>query len=321
MTGLQTPVAFFIFNRPEQTKQSLAAIALVKPAILLVVADAARFEEEKILVEQTRLVLQSIDWPCTIHTNFASQNMGCKNRVSSGLDWVFSLVDQAIIIEDDCIPDPSFFEFCTAMLLRYASDESVAHVSGNRFFTAHITIDGDYYFSKYPHIWGWATWKRAWKNYDVGMKQWSKSKYQLLQKMVGHDKNQYQYWNTTLDSAHNNMVDTWDYQWLFTIWCKGQKAITPLSNLVKNIGFGPDATHTKDAESSLANLKITSLHTFHHTASPDINLLADDETFYTSFSNYSSKKNAIPVSDWYETLKRMKNWIRKVLRRWLISFV
>ncbi|MEN2383889.1 MAG: hypothetical protein KA716_33360 [Gloeotrichia echinulata DEX184] len=158
---LSTPIGFFIFNRPDLTAQVFEAIRQTKPHKLLVVADGPRFPEEEEKCLKTREVIKSVDWDCEVLTNFSEINLGCKYRVYSGLDWVFSQVEEAIILEDDCLPTPSFFYFCQTLLQRYRDDERVMHISGNNFQFGQSRTPYSYYFSKYNHIWGWGILEKS----------------------------------------------------------------------------------------------------------------------------------------------------------------
>ena len=256
---LSTPIAFIIFNRPDTTERVFAEIAKMKPMKLLVVADGPRAnrqgEAEK--VAATRAIIQGLDWECEVLTNFSDINLGCKRRVSTGLDWVFNQVEEAIILEDDCIPDPSFFQFCQEMLDLYREDKRVGMISGDNFHA--IDRPCSYYFSKYFHIWGWATWRDRWAlNYDVDMKTWPKLKNSTeLISMMGSSQ-PHNFWSKTFQKVFDGEIDTWDYQWVYANWVSNRVSIMPSQNLITNIGFGADATHTKN-KSPFANLQRYSL--------------------------------------------------------------
>jgi hypothetical protein len=254
---LSTPVALFVFNRPEHTARVLAAVARARPRTLLVVADGPRPDRpgEAERCEAVRELVERVDWECTILRDYADRNLGCRRRVSSGLDWVFSECERAIILEDDCVPDPSFFRFADELLERYADDERVMMVSGNNFQTAPPAGGSSYYFSAYAHIWGWATWRRAWRLYDVEMRRWPEVRAGLTDLGDGVTE---AYWREVFDLTHAGRIDTWDYQWLFACRLNGGLSATPELNLVSNIGFGDGATHTL-AGSELADLPAGSL--------------------------------------------------------------
>jgi len=256
---LKTPVAFIIFNRPDTTTRVFAEIAKAKPSKLLVVADGARTnkdgEAEK--VAATRAIVKQIDWECELLTNFSEENLGCKKRVSSGIDWVFDQVEEAIILEDDCLPDPTFFRFCQELLERYRYDQRIGIISGDNFQFGRYRNHDSYYFSKYVHIWGWATWRDRWQaSYDVELKKWPAVRNgRWLEDMVG-SKQESAFWKIIFERIYRNEFDTcWDYQWLFANWIEGRINIMPNVNLISNIGFGVDATHTVRG-SHLENLPV-----------------------------------------------------------------
>jgi hypothetical protein len=244
--NLRTPVALLIFNRPDTTERVFKAIAQARPAKLLVVADGPRASRpgEAERCQQTRAIIQRVDWDCEVITNFADSNMGCKLRVSSGIDWIFEQVEEAIILEDDCLPDPSFFRFCDEMLERYRDNERVGMVSGGNLQFGRQRGTGSYYFSKYTHIWGWASWRRAWKHYDRDVTQWPEFKaHGLLEQMFATPGEQ-TYWQNSFQWVHEGSLDTWDVSWTFTALTHGLLQVVPNVNLISNIGFGADATHT-----------------------------------------------------------------------------
>jgi hypothetical protein len=243
---LNTPVAFLIFNRPHTTERVFAEIARARPPKLLVVADGPRSDRpgEALLCAQTRAIVERIDWDCEVLTNFAEQNMGCKKRIASGIDWIFSQVPEAIILEDDCLPEQSFFRFCEEMLIRYRDDERVGMVSGGNLQFGRRRGDSSYYFSRYTHIWGWATWRRAWQYYDRDIEQWPAFRQEgWLQQLFDRPGEQL-YWEQSFELVHGGKLDTWDCSWTFASLLRGMLQIVPNVNLISNIGFGADATHT-----------------------------------------------------------------------------
>lgn len=257
MTTLKTPVAFLIFNRPETTERVFAEIARARPPKLLVVADGPRAErpEEAELCRRARAVVGRVDWDCEVVTNFAGTNLGCKGRVSSGITWVFEQVEEAIILEDDCLPHPSFFPFCEELLARFRADERVMVVSGDNFQQGRRRTEFSYYFSRYAHIWGWASWRRAWAHYDVGMKLWPalRDDPAWLLDVTG-DERTARYWHEVFEAVAAGRVNTWDYQWLFACWSQHGLSVVPEANLVTNIGFGADSTHTAAPDPTTAGL-------------------------------------------------------------------
>ena len=245
---LTTPVAFFIFNRPDSTEKVFHEIAKAKPAKLFVIGDGpgANHTGEYKRVADTREIICRVDWDCEVITNFSESNLGCKERVSSGIDWVFEQVEEAIFLEDDCLPAPTFFRFCQELLYCYRHDQRIGMISGDSFQFGNHRNDDSYYFSKYVHVWGWASWRDRWvESYDVNMTKWPRIRDEgWLADIVG-DTSEASYWQTIFERVHRDEIDTWDYQWVFANWVEGRLSITPAVNLISNIGFGENATHTK----------------------------------------------------------------------------
>lgn len=252
---LTTPVAFFIFNRPDTTEQVFEQIRLAKPTKLLVIADGPRAthssDEEKCLT--TRSIIKRVDWDCEVLTNFAAKNLGCKTRMASGLDWVFNIVQQAIILEHDTLPHQSFFRYCQELLNRYANDERVMTISGCNFQFGHLRNNYSYYFSRCVHCWGWASWRRAWRLYDVAMSMWPELSQRQLASILDTDT-ALAYWQKIFTLTYLGYVDTWDYQWVFNCWSQNGLSILPNVNLVSNIGFNDEGTHTVNSASRVACL-------------------------------------------------------------------
>jgi hypothetical protein len=258
---LTTPVAMVIFNRPDTTEKVFAEVRKAQPPKLLIIADGARSgrEGEAERCEEARsIVLNNVDWDCEVLTNFAPQNLGCRGRVSSGLDWVFQTVEEAIILEDDCLPHPTFFQYCQEMLERYRFDERIGVISAANFRIKRET-QYSYYFSRIHPITGWASWRRVWQHYDIGMKRFPEVRDNgLLAEMLGDDFS-VKYWTKVFQSAYDGNESTWDYQLTFAVWLQGQLGIIPNANLITNIGFGEGATHITDADHPTANVPIEAM--------------------------------------------------------------
>lgn len=240
-----TAVAMLVFNRPDKTKRILDAVAKARPPKLLVVADGPRKDrpDDERLCRETRAIFERVVWPCEVLTNYSEVNLGCKERILTGLDWVFSKVPEAIILEDDCLPDPSFFPYCEEMLARYRTDERVHMVRGGNFFGDRRVGSSSYHFSRWYHIWGWATWARAWRCTDQAMIRWPELRdsgwlEQRLPLKTMVDKAR-----QIFDNAYANRVTTWEYHFTFGGWTRDAMAICPAPNMVTNIGFGADAAH------------------------------------------------------------------------------
>ncbi len=281
---MKTPVAFLIFNRPDVTEQVFAAIARAKPPALLVVADGPRAgrpgEAEK--CAQARAIIERVDWDCRVLKNYAAENMGCRRRVSSGLDWVFETVEEAIILEDDCLPVASFFPYCEALLERYRHDTRVMAVSGDNFQRGVRHSPYSYYFSKYNHVWGWASWRRAWEHFDVDMATWPQFRDAGLLRSLCPIREEERLWTTIFNRVHAQEIDTWDYNWTYACWSQSGLTILPEVNLVSNLGFRPDASHTK-AQSWVAELPTGEMGELRHPPFVQRNAVADAATYASLF--------------------------------------
>jgi len=244
---LQTAVLFLVFNRPDTTAKVFEAIRQAKPPRLYVAADGPREgrEGEAERVAKVREIATAVDWPCEVKTLFREKNLGCKYAVSGAITWFFEQEEQGIILEDDCLPSQSFFWFCEELLNCYKKDLRVWHISGNNFYSMiKPSIESYTYGGVFGSIWGWATWRSRWSQYDTEITRFEESlKNQLLQSSYGGGhavrSRLRDFW------AIRHGLDTWDYQWVFCRWVNSGMTIIPAVNMVLNIGFGDDATHTK----------------------------------------------------------------------------
>lgn len=284
--GFDTSILFIIFNRPDTTQVVFDEIRKLKPRRLFVTADGPRMDKpgEKEKCDAARAIIEQVDWECDVQRNFSDVNLGCKKGVSSGISWFFDHVEEGIILEDDCVPDPSFFSFCAKLLERYRDDERVMMISGDNFQFGRKCGDASYYFSKYAHIWGWATWKRAWKLYDADMKTFPLFVSQGGMADIWDNRSVRFVWQKTLQNNFEGNIDTWDHQWNYAIWSQGGLSILPTVNLISNIGFGIDATHTKAVDKRVANMKRESINTIIHPIFVVQDKEADQLTFDQTFS-------------------------------------
>lgn len=281
---LNNAVLFLVFNRPHTTAQVFEAIRQAKPPRLYVAADGPRSgrDGEAERVAQVREIATAVDWPCDIKTLFREENLGCKQAVSSAITWFFEHEEQGIILEDDCLPHPDFFRFCDALLERYANDERVSVITGDNFQQGRKRGEASYYFSKYNHVWGWASWRRAWKLYDGDLSFWPTWKLSADWSNKFSDKVEQRYWEKIFDRMYAKQIDTWDYPWTASIWYQGGLTVTPNVNLVTNIGFGEDATHThKIAKRHIVQSQ--ALGQLSHPKNVKQNLQADDFAFRQHF--------------------------------------
>ena len=254
----RTPVAFMIFKRPETTKKVFEAIRQVKPAKLLVIADGPREQVPGEAEEcaATRKIIEDIDWDCEVLKNYSTTNLGCKKRVSSGIDWVFDNVEEAIILEEDCLPHTTFFPFCENLLEKYRDDNRIFSISGQNLLFGNKRTEYSYYFSRHTYVWGWATWKRAWQHYDLEMKLWPEIKTSGFLHDILVDPQAVKEWNKSFQELYDGQIDTWDYQLMFSCWVNSGINIHPNSNLISNIGFGTESTHTSRKKSKYAEIPI-----------------------------------------------------------------
>lgn len=256
MKQLQTPVAVIVFNRPDTAQRVFDAVAAARPARLFLIADGPRTDRpgEAERCETVRKIVSAIDWPCQVETDFAEKNLGCRLRIISGINWVFSRVEEAIILEDDCVPAPSFFPFCSELLERHRDNSQVAFISGFNPLERMFPFDFSYYYSLPTtfSIWGWATWRRAWKEFDEHIILWPDVKQAGLLEAVFPDKKVVAYWTRVFDEMYEGRgPSAWDYQWMFACWMRNWLAVVPRRNLVRNFGFGMAATHTKCIDPAL----------------------------------------------------------------------
>lgn len=288
--NFEIPILFLVFNRPKLTLTVFNKIKELKPRKLYVACDGPRnTNNENKAVSKVRDIIDDVTWDCDLKKLFRRKNLGCKNAVSGALDWFFENEDKGIILEDDCLPNQDFFYFCKKLLLKYENDSRISMITGNNFQDGNSRGDGSYYFSAYNHIWGWATWKRVWNHYDKNMNfwpQWSKSqdwkkKFPDLLERI--------YWKRNFDCVYTNLIDTWDYQLFALIKKMGGLCATPNVNLVSNIGFDIDATHTVNKNHRNANLPTARMSKVIHPKYISLDIEADNYEFFHHFLGNKSK--------------------------------
>lgn len=275
---LQTPILLLVFNRPEPALQVLEQIRIQQPRQLFIAADGPRASHagEAELCRKTREVLRErIDWPCEVRTLYRDVNLGCGKAVSGAIEWFFDHVEEGIILEDDCIPDPTFFHYCAYLLAYYRDHEQVMHIGGSNFQQGKVRGMGSYYFSRYSHVWGWATWRRAWKNYDYTLDMYRESPLTDLNPSL----------RGALRAIYHQQIDTWDIQWFMSVWFSGGWAITPNVSLIRNIGYGLGATHTRRVPGWFKKIRYGSLPLLTHPDVFDVDRVADHFTATTLFND------------------------------------
>jgi hypothetical protein len=279
----RAPILFLIFNRPEPTRQVFEAIRAYQPFRLYVAADGPRPDKpgEWSRCAAARSVLDHVDWDCKVRTLLRDENLGCGTAVSGAINWFFEQEEEGIILEDDCLPDPTFFPFCEEMLNRYRDQPEVGSISGDNFLPRSLRMRQPYGFSKYVQIWGWATWRRFWKNYDFklngGWAEWS-----AIVGRANPVQNQARYWLEILKALQWGLIDTWDFQVMFSSWRHGYVHIFPNVNLVTNLGYDGDATHT-NFQSPLANMCREAISDYQVTLPISADADVDNAIFYFRF--------------------------------------
>jgi hypothetical protein len=245
-----------VFNRPGLTRQTFEAVRKQRPQKLFVIADGPRpnhpFDQQK--CEEVRAIFSDIDWRCEVVRDYSTRNLGVEERVISGLNRVFDQVESAIVLEDDCLAHADFFSYCESLLTLYKHDERVALITGNNFQNGVKRGEDSYYFSKYPHTWGWATWGRVWNRYRGVIDYWPEWSKTPEWKALFPDLAERYFWNQIFSTRAE-----WDYSFTSSIWKYGGLTATPNVNLVSNLGFGEDSTHTSDSKSFLSDIPTSPL--------------------------------------------------------------
>jgi len=238
---LDVPVLFIVYRRPDLTAQVFDAIAAARPRRLFIAADGPAHVGEISACEAARRVASAVTWPCEVLTDFAMTNLGCRTRVSSAMDWFFTACECGIVLEDDTLPSPDFFRFCQILLERYRDDPRVVHISGETYRRRRES-EYSYHFSKYALSWGWASWRRAWRLYDLEMRTWPAFRRQPEGSALYDTDDERQYWDGTFQQMYGGRLSTWDYPWIYACMTQGL-SIHPAVNLVRNIGTPDGATH------------------------------------------------------------------------------
>lgn len=310
--SLDIPVLFVIYRRPVVTRRVFAAIAAAEPRRLFIAADGPATIGDRDGCHEARAVASRIDWECEVSHDFSEENLGLNRRMISAIDWVFRQSESAIVVEDDCLPHPDFFRFCSSMLERYRHDPRVMHVSGECYRTERVGAES-YFFSKYPLAWGWGTWQRAWSRFDARMKTWPEFRMQPAAQALFDSEDEREYWTSTFDLLQREQaagrIGSWDYAWYYACMAHGL-SIHPAVNLVSNIGSGPLASHTRDL-GDLANRPTGSLdEPLRHPASVVRDHQADLDTFDRRFPGALLKRQR----SLGHQIRRPARWARRLVR-------
>ncbi|MCX5700307.1 MAG: glycosyltransferase family 2 protein [Candidatus Omnitrophica bacterium] len=295
---MKIPVLFLIYNRPQLTRFVFDAIRKARPEKLFIAADGPNEvkADDYRKCNDARDVINQVDWDCEISTLISNDHLGCKLGPSHAINWFFDNVEEGIILEDDCFCQQTFFRFCEELLEFYRQDKRIMSISGCNHQFGRLRIKYSYYFSRYRHTWGWATWRRAWQFFDVNMSLWPEMKNRKWLSEILKDAKAEKYWINVFDQVYQNKIDGWDAQWTFACWLQNSLAILPNVNLVSNIGFTEDATHTKDSSSRFANVKIQPMvFPLSHPPSVIQNYKADKYTELIRYSGTFSLRNRLLV--------------------------
>jgi len=255
-TLFQTPILFMVYRRPELTQLVFNEIKRIKPKYLYVAADGPQkgIVGEVAKCISVRDVISQIDWECDLQLLYQNVNLGGKWGGYTAISWFFNHVEEGIILEDDDIPDPSFFPYCTELLEKYRNDNRIGTISGDNFQFGQNKTSDSYYYSKYLHGWGWASWKRVWEQFDIALKDWPSVRNTDWIGELLDDPREIPFWTSTLDRMYEGDMGAWDYQFSHFLWRKRMLTVLPSINLVSNIGFGEDSTHCS-GNNIMANVK------------------------------------------------------------------
>ena len=312
MRTMDVPVLLIVFNRLDAAKRTFEAIRAARPARLYVAADGPRKDragEADRCAAVREWIMSQIDWDCAVKTRFLDENIGCGLGPSTAISWMFESEESGIIIEDDCVPHPDFFPYAGEMLEKYAGNRDVMAVNSSNFQPVPRG-DGSYYFSmQNGPFCAWATWKRAWEAFDFTMAKYPRA---MITSALGRfyrvTRREKKWWMDIYDGllADRYHGSSWDYQFIFAIWANHGKSVVPNANLSTNIGFGPEATHTMDANSVTANRPMQPLLPLTFPSSEDINRQAD--LFYHDFY-YDRFVDHTPL--WKKLKWRIKSLIKR----------
>ncbi|WEK19180.1 MAG: nucleotide-diphospho-sugar transferase [Candidatus Pedobacter colombiensis] len=255
---VKSPVLFLIFNRPDTTERVFEQIRIARPAKLYIAADGPRLgkEGEDKLCRDTLSIVDKVDWDCEVRTRFQKSNLGCKNAISSAIDWFFENEEEGIILEDDCLPANSFFYYCDTLLEKYRLDTRIRHIAGCNLHRTETWGTASTYFANQTHVWGWASWRRVWKDYDKELTAYHEDEIRHQLSNIFNDSFVLDTWVNIFKDVKAGKIDTWDYQLAFINYFNNSLSINPNVNLISNIGFGEAATHTFDPNHTYSNIPL-----------------------------------------------------------------
>lgn len=283
---MRAPVLFLTYNRPKVASKVLDAIRIAQPPKLYFASNAASDNPEDFeRVRQVRDLAKTVDWDCELRTLFHPKHLDVKRSITTSISWFFENEEEGIILEDDCVPSPDFWGFCDELLDKYRDDSRVLAISGNGRQSTDFCVayPYSYYFSAYVHIWGWATWRRAWEHYSVDIPFWPEWKRSPDWRARFSQGIERKYWERKFDGVYSGQINTWDYQMLLTAWRRDMVSIVPSVNLVSNEGFGSAATNTRDLGSPFAFQKTQPILPLMHPEIVERYLEADRYDFEFGF--------------------------------------
>ncbi|MCG9909999.1 MAG: hypothetical protein MH137_01750 [Flavobacteriales bacterium] len=283
--AVKEPVLLIIFNRPDKVRAVMQAISIYAPEKLYITADGPRINHSGDIEKceaARKAALESITWPCEVKTRFLDENMGCGPAPSSGTTWFFEHEERGIILEDDCLPHPDFFNYCSELLEKYKDHTNVMKINGNLLTELPSKISHSYFFSKFSQGPGYATWRRAWKHFSFQLQEYDAFKNSDILEKINPNRSFKKYWIEKFNIVEFGQRDIWDYQWAYAIWKNNGICITPAVNLVSNIGFDEEGTHTK-GDSVLGNRKTFPILPLKHPAKEEMDKKRDQHLFENIF--------------------------------------
>lgn len=302
----KSAVLFVIFNRPGTTKRVFEEIRTTQPKRLYIAADGPRPDHtgDVELCRQTREIVSAIDWECDVKFLFRDENAGCKYGVSAAITWFFEHEEEGIILEDDCLPANSFFKFCDALLEKYRYDTRVRHITGCNLQFGNKWGNASYYFSNRTHVWGWASWKRVWNDYDLNLTKYNSGEVKEQLKNIYADDFVAEAWANIFNELKAGKINSWAYPLDFCNFFNNGLVIIPNVNLVSNIGFKPGATNTVDDESVYANIPLMEID---EVFEPDFFVPQKQADLSIINRDFNIEQKRLKYNAWHRKLKR---WIK-----------
>lgn len=308
--ALQTPVSIFFYRRPDHLRQVMAKIREARPMVLFGISDGPKPDNPEIQrgVDESRKVFREmIDWPCRWELLERPANLGSYLSVSGGLDWVFERVGETIVLEDDTVPDLSFFRFAAELLEKYRNDSKVGAICGNNYDDPKDWLgEVSYRFTRYHHSWGWGTWKRAWQFFDREEKLLAEVPRLRKKNWMKLSRTEWVYWERCFQRTYARKLDAWDYRWTLSLWNQQMVCIIPKVNLVRNIGFDAHATHTVERDFAALKMHIPKKISFPLVESKRENFDArmDELVFQNHYRKLEGRRNL-----WKKISDRFTKWM------------